>query len=417
MNFGPSRTNHYVYNLKGKHPRALTLVDSIILLHDGYIFKSLGIYCVLSHKYLTERLYIGMLSSLRNRLRKRLHRRCPIVTMREVAERAGVSVTTVSHVINNSRPVNPQTRFRVEEAMQALGYQPNVLARSLRKGVTHTIGIILPDNINPYFAEVVRGIEDASFEQGYSVILCNSDNDLAKENHYTTVLVEKQVDGIIFVAAGLSAENINALQARGFPLVLVDRQVPDVNVNTVLADNQHGGWLATNHLIELNHKVIGIIAGPKGVRLSSERINGYRQAMESANLCVDDELIVEGDFQYQSGYKGARKLYDQCPSITAIFACNDLMAIGAYRFAHEKNLKIPEQLSVVGFDDISLAAYTNPPLTTIHQSKHQMGSKAAELLMTRIAEQDLELHQEILETKLVVRGSTASLAVHAGEIA
>jgi LacI family transcriptional regulator len=337
--------------------------------------------------------------------------------MREVAERAGVSVTTVSHVINNSRPVNPQTRERVEEAMQALGYQPNVLARSLRQGVTHTIGIILPDSTNPYFSEVVRGIEDTSFDQGYSVILCNSDNDLDKEHHYINVLVEKQVDGIIFVAAGLSAENINALQARGIPLVLVDRRVPDVQVDNVLADNQRGGWMATTHLIELNHQVIGCIAGPEGVRLSSDRVDGYFQALEAANLHSDSSWIVEGDFQYQSGYEGAKALYNLLPSPTAIFACNDLMAIGAYRFAHENNLTIPEQLSIVGFDDIRLAAYTNPPLTTIHQSKHEMGTKAAELLMERIADQELGPRQEILEINLVIRGSTSSLPIHEGEIA
>lgn len=337
--------------------------------------------------------------------------------MREVAERAGVSVTTVSHVINNSRPVNPQTRHRVEEAMQTLGYQPNVLARSLRRGVTHTIGVILPDSTNPYFAEVVRGIEDTSFDQGYSVILCNSDNDLDKERHYTNVLVEKQVDGIIFVAAGLSSENIYALQVRGVPLVLVDRHVPEVLVDNVLTDNLLGGRLATNHLIELDHRIIGCISGPKGVRLSSERIDGYRQALKSAGISLDPRMIVEGDFQYQSGYEGSKALFNQQPSPTAIFACNDLMAIGVYRFAHENNLNVPEQLSIVGFDDVRLSAYTNPPLTTVHQSKHEMGSKAAKLLMERIADQDLEPRQEILATNLIIRGSTAALLMTVEEIA
>jgi LacI family transcriptional regulator len=337
--------------------------------------------------------------------------------MREVAERAGVSVTTVSHVINNSRPVNPQTRHRVEEAMQTLGYQPNVLARSLRRGVTHTIGVILPDSTNPYFAEVVRGIEDTSFDQGYSVILCNSDNDLDKERHYTNVLVEKQVDGIIFVAAGLSSENIYALQVRGVPLVLVDRHVPEVLVDNVLTDNLLGGRLATNHLIELDHRIIGCISGPKGVRLSSERIDGYRQALKSAGISLDPRMIVEGDFQYQSGYEGSKALFNQQPSPTAIFACNDLMAIGVYRFAHENNLNVPEQLSIVGFDDVRLSAYTNPPLTTVHQSKHEMGSKAAKLLMERIADQDLETRQEILATNLIIRGSTAALLMTVEEIA
>jgi LacI family transcriptional regulator len=336
--------------------------------------------------------------------------------MREVAERAGVSVTTVSHVVNNTRTVNPDTRSRVEEAMQMLGYQPNVLARSLRRGVTHTIGIILPDSANPYFAEVVRGIEDTSFAQGYSVILCNSDNDLDKEHHYTNVLVEKQVDGIIFVAAGLSAENILNLQARRVPLVLVDRNVPNVQVDEVLADNQNGGWLATRHLIDLNHRSIACIAGPTGVRLSSERVAGYRQALESADIVYDPKWVVEGDFQYQSGYAAAKYLYQNQVSPSAIFACNDLMAIGAYRFAHEKKMRVPEQLSIVGFDNVRLAAYTNPPLTTVHQSKREMGTQAAKLLLERIAQQDLEPRQVILGTELVIRGSTAAVLQPAGEM-
>lgn len=330
--------------------------------------------------------------------------------MRDVAEQAGVSVTTVSHVINNSRPVNPETRTRVENAMQVLGYQPNVLARSLRRGITNTIGVILPDNANPYFAEVVRGIEDTSFSRGYSVILCNSDNDLDKERLYTNVLIEKQVDGIIFVAAGLSAENIQNLQKRGVPSVLVDRQVPGVQLDSVFANNQQGGYLATRHLIDLQHTLIACIAGPQGVRSSSERIAGYRKALETAGLRFDPDWVLEGDFQYQSGYAAAKYLSEQESRPTAIFSCNDLMAIGAYRYAHEHHIHIPQEFSIIGFDDIRLAEYTNPPLTTIRQSKDLMGSRAAELLLERIANQDLETRQEIIDIQLVVRDSTAQMS-------
>ena len=327
--------------------------------------------------------------------------------MRDVAECAGVSVTTVSHVINNTRSVKPSTRQKVEEAMHSLGYQPNVLARSLRKGETLTIGIILPDNTNPYFAELVRGIEDSSFSQGYSVILCNSDNDLKKERLYTNVLLEKQVDGIIMVAAGSSGENIHHLQVRGVPLVLVDRRVPDIEADYVFADNQQGGFLAANHLVDLGHRAIACIAGPVGVQLSRERVAGYRQALGEAGIKIEKSWIVEGDFQYQSGYDAARVLFDREPVPTAIFACNDLMAIGVYRYAHEKGYHIPKQLSVVGFDDISLAAYTNPPLTTVRQFKHEMGSMAARLLLERMTQRDLAPRHEILDTQFVVRDSTA----------
>jgi len=327
--------------------------------------------------------------------------------MREVAEQAGVSVTTVSHVINNSRPVNPETKARVEQAMQVLGYQPNVLARSLRRGKSHTIGVILPDNANPYFAEVVRGIEDTSFSLGYSVMLCNSDNDLEKEHLYTNVLIEKQVDGIIFVAAGLSEENINHVQKRGVPSVLVDRQVPGVEIDSVFADNQAGGFLAVNHLVGLGHTAIACITGPRGVRSSSERIGGYRQALEAAGNHPDPAWVVEGDFQVQSGYAGAEQLLKLKNTPSAIFACNDLMAIGAYRYAQEKQLRIPQDISIIGFDDIRLAEFANPPLTTIRQSKAKMGAQAAELLLGRIANGNQSFRQEIIPVQLVERASTA----------
>lgn len=327
--------------------------------------------------------------------------------MRDVAEQAGVSVTTVSHVINNSRPVNPETRTRVEQAMQVLGYHPNVLARSLRRGKTQTIGVILPDNANPYFAEVARGIEDTSFSQGYSVVLCNSDNNLEKEHLYTNVLIEKQVDGIIFVAAGLSEENINNLQKRGVPSVLVDRQVSGVQLDSVFADNRVGGYLATNHLINLEHRSIACITGPKGVRSSSERIAGYQQALDAADIPTNPGWVVEGDFQYQSGYSAAQQLIKAGATPSAIFACNDLMAIGAYRYAHENQLNIPGDISIIGFDDIRLAEYTNPPLTTIHQSKDRMGALAAEMLLERIANGNLAFRHEIVAVQLVVRSSTA----------
>ena len=293
--------------------------------------------------------------------------------------------------------------------MQVLGFQPNVLARSLRRGKSHTIGVILPDNANPYFAEVVRGIENTSFSLGYSVMLCNSDNDLEKEHLYTNVLIEKQVDGIIFVAAGLSEENINNLQKRGVPSVLVDRQVQGVQIDSVFADNQAGGFLAVNHLVGLGHTAIACITGPRGVRSSSERIAGYRQALEAAGIHPDPGWVVEGDFQVQSGYAGAERLLkiDNTPS--AIFACNDLMAIGAYRYAHEKQLRIPQDLSIIGFDDIRLAEFTNPPLTTIRQSKTKMGAQAAELLLGRIANGSQSFRQEIIPVQLVERASTAQI--------
>ncbi len=327
--------------------------------------------------------------------------------MRDVAKQAGVSVTTVSHVVNETRPVSDELRRRVITAMTELGYQPNALARSLRRKQTHTLGMIVPDSANPFFAEVARGIEDTSFEQGYSVILCNSDGHLAEELLYTNVLVEKQVDGIIFVAAGASTEHIHNLQARDVPLVIVDRDVPGVAVDSVLTDNAGGGLVATEHLIGLGHRRIGCISGPSDLTPSADRILGYRNALTKNNLPIDEQLIVKGDFQYESGHQAAHYLFGLEEPPTAIFACNDLMAVGAISAAVERGRQVPSELSIVGFDDVRLASFTNPPLTTIVQPKYEIGVLAATILLERLQNRNRSPRRQLLETKLLVRQTTA----------
>jgi len=330
-----------------------------------------------------------------------------IVTIRDVAERATVSITTVSHVINETRPVSDELRERVLAAMEELGYQPNLLARSLRRGETHTIGMIVPDSANPFFAEVARGVEDTSFEKGYSVILCNSDGDLEKELLYANVLVEKRVDGILLVAAGVSTEHIQTLQAGYMPVVVVDRQVPDAAVDSVLTDNARGGWLATCHLLDLGHRRIGCITGPSDVTPSAERITGYRQALEKNGVPVDETLVVRGDFQYESGYQATRQLLSTDDSVTAIFACNDLMAIGAIYAGVERGRQVPADLSVVGFDDVRLASFAHPALTTVAQPKYEIGVVAATMLLERMQDLDVPPRRRVLDTELLIRQSTA----------
>jgi len=327
--------------------------------------------------------------------------------MRHVAKRANVSVTTVSHVINETRPVSDELRQRVLTAMDELGYQPNLLARSLRQGKTHTIGMIIPDNANPFFAEMARGVEDTSFEQGYSVILCNSDGNLDKELLYANVLAEKRVDGILFVVAGLSTKRILDLQARRMPLAVVDRDLPDAAVDSVLTDNAQGGWLATHHLVELGHHRIGCITGPSDITPSAERITGYRQALDENGIPVDKALIVRGDFQYDSGYQAASQLLQMDDPPTAIFACNDLMAIGVMSAALKLGLHIPADLSVIGFDDVRLASFANPPLTTIVQPKYEIGVIATTMLLERMHDLEMPARRRVFETNLLVRQSTA----------
>jgi LacI family transcriptional regulator len=219
-----------------------------------------------------------------------------MTTMRDVADHAGVSISTVSHVINETRPVSEELQRRVSQAMQELGYQPNLLARGLRRGETFTIGVVVPDSANPYFAEVTRGIEDTSFDRGYSVILCNSDGDPRKEEMYANLLSEKRVDGIVFVTAGLRTDHFAQLQKQELPVVLVDRDIRDSDLDVVLSDNHRGGLIATRHLLGLGHRRIACIAGPAHLLPSAERLEGYHRALQEAGVARDERLVDHGDF-------------------------------------------------------------------------------------------------------------------------
>lgn len=332
-----------------------------------------------------------------------------MITMRDVAERAGVSIATVSHVINETRPVSNELKARVLEAMQVLGYQPNLLARGLRRGETRTIGLIASDIADPFFAEMARCIEDAGFEQGYSVILCNSDRRRDKELFYARLLAEKQVDGVIFGTAGTSTEAIRLLQQRGMPLVVIDRRVSAVQVDLVLADNVQGGTLATRHLLELGHRRIGHITGNIEVSSFAERLEGYRQALQAAGIPEDDQLVVPGSARADGGRQAARDLLALRDRPTAIFACIDLLTLGVMREAAGLGIDVPKDLSVVGFDDIALASMLTPPLTTVAQPKQEMGRLAAEMLLERIHDPDQAARKQVLDVELIVRGSTGPL--------
>jgi LacI family transcriptional regulator len=332
-----------------------------------------------------------------------------MATIREVAESAGVSYATVSHVINNTRVVTQETRERVLAAMSALNYRPNALARSLRQGKSNTLGLVLPDSANPFFAEISRSIEDAAFKKGYSVFLCNTELDTQRELFYVDVLSKKQVDGIIFVAAGDQADSLDFLLRQNMPVVMIDRDLPNVEVDAVLTDHQLGGFLATQHLIQLGHTRIACIAGPSSITPSAERLTGYRKALEEAGLSYDERLIIRGDYHAQSGMDITHSILKLEPRPTAIFALNDLMALGALRAAAEAGFSVPRDLAVVGYDDLELARFTNPPLTTIAQPKKEIGAQAVNLLVDRMALKSRLPSRLVLAPELIIRRSTQSL--------
>lgn len=330
-----------------------------------------------------------------------------MATISDVAKKAGVSIATVSHVINNSRYVSETVRDRVIEAMAMVKYQPNALARSLRRGKTHTIGLILPDSSNPFFAEMGRVIENEAFLYGYSVILGNSEGDGEKESHYIRVLTEKQVDGIILLAEGNRSEPLDLLLNQKMSFVLVDEEIHNskANVDIVVIDNYGGGFAATEHLINLGHKKVACITGPYSVTLSAQRIIGYRDALHKYNLKYDSSMVLQGDFHQEAGYVQTRALLSRPDKPTAIFACNDLMAMGAMRAAFEMGISVPKDLAIIGFDDIDFAAFTIPPLTTIAQPKSEMGKLAIKLLIDRMNNAAHQFEHICLKTKLIIRGS------------
>jgi LacI family transcriptional regulator len=326
-------------------------------------------------------------------------------TISDVAKKSGVSTATVSHILNGTRYVSPEVQKRVLQVIDELGYQPNSLARSLRMKETHTLGLILPDSINLYFAEIQNGAERAAVDQGYTVILCNTEGDPEKEKRYVSVLRSKRVDGILFISAGPRSQlEIDET----YPMVLVDRDLPGNKVDLVTSDNYEGGYMATHHLVSLGHRRIACITGPDEIVSSGRRISGYRQAMKEAGLPFDPQLVEAGDFHPASGRAVTEKLLRLPDPPTAIFAFNDLMAVGAIQAAGEAGRSIPGDLALVGFDDIELASFLQPPLTTIRQPKQEMGRLAVELLLSRIHDRNQPVRRITLPVSLILRESSGT---------
>lgn len=337
-----------------------------------------------------------------------------MATIKDVAKIAGVSITTVSHVINKTRFVSNELTQRVYQAMEELNYQPNILASSLRSGRTRTIGLIIPDISNLFFAEISRKIEDKGFEYGYSLILCNTDDDSAKEDRYIDVLLAKHVDGMIFISAGESERNLTKPLESDIPVVIADRDAAGINSDVVLIENQKGGYDATKFLISLNHRRIACISGPSLVTPSAQRVEGYKKALSEAKLQFSEDLLRMGDFRFERGEKAMWELLAIPEPPTAVFVCNDMMALGAMRAIKDFGLNIPEDISIVGFDDIPLASVVYPSLTTISQPISKMAELIVALLIEKIEiKQDQRRHKKVepdyerfeLETELVIRNS------------
>ncbi|NLC45728.1 MAG: LacI family transcriptional regulator [Firmicutes bacterium] len=323
----------------------------------------------------------------------------------DVAKKAGVSVATVSRVINNERYVAPKTRALVEKALKETGFIPNMNASSLTKKRTNTLAVVIPDLTNPFFTDLICGIEDQAVQRKMAVIMANTDEDPTKERRAIRFLMEKRVDALIIASAARNSREISPLLKGKTPLVLIDRQLKGLNADLVRSDDRGGAKTLVDYLVGLGHRRIGFIAGKKGISTAKSRLDGYLDAMKAHGLTPESELIAEGDFQQKGGREGILKLLELAEPPTAVIASNNIEAIGALSALREKGLEVPKDISLVCFDDLGLASEVYPFLTVVAQPVRTMGTVAAQLALDRlegISEQEREV---VMQMTLIERKS------------
>ncbi len=331
-----------------------------------------------------------------------------MVTIKQVAQHAGVSRATVSRVLNDHPKVDPDLRERVLASVAALNYQPSAVARSLRRQETRTIGLIVPDNRNAFFAEIARGIEEYCYRANYSVYLCNSADDESKEIAYCHNLYRQRVAGIIMSITGTTAEGVRYLQDRGMPVVLLDRGYPDVEADNVQCNHYMGACTAMEYLIGLGHRRFGLVIGRPHHPPVRDRLQACIDVLRQHGEELNPALIYETQsYEYEAGYAGARCLLASGSNRpTAIFAFNDQMAIGVLRYALEQGIGVPGELSIVGVDNVPIGSFVTPRLTTVAQPMADLGRTAAQLLLDRIGGKSGGSIQRHLPTELIIREST-----------
>jgi DNA-binding LacI/PurR family transcriptional regulator len=331
-----------------------------------------------------------------------------VASLQEVAQRARVSIATVSRVLNKSDKVVPETRAVVEQALLDLGYRPSRVARRLRMntGHAHLVGLIIPDIQNPFYAEIARGVEDAAYASEYALILCNSDENQDKERFYLDVMQAESVDGIVLPPFDDTDVGVVEMVKTGIPVVCVDRSHGKVKTDLVEVDNYQGGLEAVRHLIAKGHKSIALIEGRTQVSTSRERRRGYVDALTERGIAIRKDLMRGGDFKQESGRLLTNELLDLRKPPTALFVCNNLMTVGALAALHQRGVRVPDEIALVGFDDLPWAEALDPPPTVIRQPAYEVGRQAMELLLKRIMEPNRPAVTVRLLPQLVIRKST-----------
>ncbi|EGR2495218.1 Ribose operon repressor [Vibrio cholerae] len=333
-----------------------------------------------------------------------------MATMKDIARLAGVSTSTVSHVINKSRFVSDEIAERVNNAAQQLNYAPSALARSLKMNRTKTIGMLVTTSTNPFFGEVVKGVERSCYHQGYNLILCNTEGDNQRMKASINTLLQKRVDGLLLMCSTLEGERLDVFDRYpDIPIVVMDWG-PILFASDKIQDNSlQGGYMAAKHLIECGHKEIGCITGPLIRHQAQMRYEGYKRALAEAGIAINPDWIVESDFECEGGYQAFEKLYQRGKLPSALFVSNDMMAMGVIQAASHRGLRVPDDLSLIGYDDVHIAKFMTPALTTIHQPKYRLGKAAVDTLLYRLENPDTTAQVVQLEPTLVVRNSVRKL--------
>jgi len=330
------------------------------------------------------------------------------VTIHDVAKECGIALSTVSNALAGKPHVSEETRRQVREVAERLGYRASSVARALRMNRSFTIGVLIADVANPAFPDFVRGVEDVAMREKYSLFVCNTDGDLDKQLWHMRALLDNQVDGMVLISQHTEQAEIRALLEKSPPYVLVQRRSLAHEDDYVGSDNKQGITEAVEHLADLGHRRIGFVRGPQGSTTAAERLEAYLAAVERLDLEPDPALVYHGDYTLPTGYRAGMALLKLPKRPTAILASNDLNAMGVMDAAMELELDVPDDVSVVGLDDIQLASFRRINLTTIHLQKRSMGAAAAEMLMKRVrAKRSQPARQMIYPTHLVIRGTTA----------
>lgn len=331
-----------------------------------------------------------------------------MATIKDVATLAGVSTTTVSHVINKTRFVAEETKKTVWAAIDELHYSPSAVARSLKVNSTKTIGLLAASSDSPYFAEVIQSVENSCYKHGYMLILCNTKNDLAKQSSYLAILAQKRVDGLLIMCSEYPAELLERLKNyRHIPMMVMDWGQPSNFTDNIQDNAFKGGYLAARYLIDRGHRDLGTITGQLNEHTGRERNKGFLHALQEAKLTINPAWMIDSDFQAESGYRAMQQLLATPNRPTAIFCGGDVIAMGAICAAEESGLRIPRDISVIGYDNIHNSRFFNPALTTIHQPKERLGAMAFAMLLDRIINKREEFHTIELKPELIERRSVA----------